>query len=268
VALFNSCFVNYNCPEIGKGVVRVLSRNGVEMRMAGAACCGMPAIDAGDVPFAQSQARKNVEALYPLVREGLPIVVVNPSCSMMLRREYPQLLAPSGDLASGSERNTELYDKAVAVSEKTYDVCEYVFGLHREGRFDREFRSSPAGVAYHVPCHLKPQKIGLRSRDLMKLLPDCKVRVVNECCGHDGTWAMKLEHFDDSIKTGERAFDGLRKTDAEVWATDCPLAAIQIEQHAGRPALHPLQIIARAYREDGFPHKVEPHVEPQGDDAT
>ncbi len=249
VALFSSCFVNYNGPQIGKDVVEVLARNGVAMQIAGASCCGMPAIDAGDVAFAQEQARRNVEELYPLVEQGLPIVVINPSCSLMLRREYPQLLAPPGDAA--------LYEKAKAVSEHTADVCEFVFGLHRAKKFDRGFRSSPTAIAYHVPCHLKPQNIGIRARDLMKLLPECKIRVVSECCGHDGTWAMKAEHYDDSIKTGRRAFEGLQGREAEVWATDCPLAAIQIEQHAGRGALHPLQIIARAYREDGFSQHVD-----------
>ncbi len=253
VGLFGSCFVNYNGPDIGKDIIEVLTHNKVSIELAGAACCGMPAIDAGDIAFAQQQARRNVEALYSLVEQGVPIVVVNPSCSLMIKREYLELLEPPGDKA--------LFDKAKAVSKNTYDVCEYVVGLHREKKFNRDFRSSPVSVAYHVPCHLKPQNIGLRSRDLMKLLPDCKVRVVSECCGHDGTWAMKIEHYDESIKTGKRAFDGLKKSEAEIWATDCPLAAIQIEQHAGRKPLHPLQIIARAYREDEFSQVVETTAE-------
>ena len=68
---------------------------------------------------------------------------------------------------------------------------------------------------------------------------------------------MKVEHYDESIRAGQRAFDGMNKADAEIWATDCPLAAIQLEQHAGKKAYHPFQILARAYREDGFPTKIE-----------
>ncbi|MBT5713753.1 hypothetical protein HOI71_22070 [Candidatus Poribacteria bacterium] len=250
VVLFNSCFVNYNGPDIGRDVVEVLARNHLRIQLGGVACCGMPALDAADIDFAKAQARKNVEALYPLVEQGLPIAVVNPTCSLMLRREYPELLAIPGE--------DELTRKAVAVAESTYDIAEFVFlKLHREKKLDVGFRSTPGPIAYQVPCHLKMQNIGFRSRDLMRRIPEVKVKLVSECTGHDGTFAMKVEHYDESIKAGQRAFDGMRKADAEIWATDCPMAAIQLEQHAGKKAYHPFQILARAYREDGFPTKIE-----------
>ena len=119
VVLFNSCFVNYNGPDIGRDVVEVLARNHLRIQLGGVACCGMPALDAADIDFAKAQARKNVEALYPLVEQGLPIAVVNPTCSLMLRREYPELLAIPGE--------DELTRKAVAVAESTYDIAEFVF---------------------------------------------------------------------------------------------------------------------------------------------
>lgn len=249
VVLFDSCFVNYNDPDIGKAVVEVLARNGIAMRVEGANCCGMPALDTGDFLFAREQARRNVEVLYPLVAQGIPIAVVNPTCSLMLKQEYPELLA-----AKGME---ELLAKAQAVSENTYDICEYLFKLRQEEKFDRSFLSTPGVVAYHLPCHLRAQNIGFRSRDLMRLIPGVKVRLVSECCGHDGTWAMKVEHFAESIAVGKRAFDGMKDAQADVWATDCPLAAIQIEQHAGKKPLHPVQILARAYRADGFAQSVQ-----------
>jgi len=245
VVLFNSCFVNYNGPEIGKAVVEVLVHNRVAMRLAGAACCGMPSLDTGDIASAQMNARRNVEVLYPLVRKGLPVVVVNPTCSMMLKREYPQLLSIPSDDA--------IREKAETVSKNTYDIAEFVLKLHKEGRFNRVFRSTPGTVAYHVPCHLKTQNIGFPSRDLMRLIPGARVRLVNECSGHDGTWAMKKEHYEQSIATGKRAFDGMNDAKADVWASDCPLAALQIEQHAGTKTLHPFEVLARAYRPDGFP---------------
>jgi Fe-S oxidoreductase len=248
VVLFNSCFVNYNGPEIGKAVVEVLAHNGIAARLAGATCCGMPALDTGDIATAQSDARRNVEALYPLVSKGLPIAVVNPTCSMMLKRDYPELLAIPGDGA--------IREKAEAVSKNTFDSSEFVLKLHKEGKLDRAFRSTPGTVAYHVPCHLKTQNIGFPSRDLMRLIPGTRVRLVNECSGHDGTWAMKREHYEQSIATGQRAFDGMRDAEADVWTSDCPLAAIQIEQHAGKKALHPFEVLARAYRADGFPQLV------------
>jgi Fe-S oxidoreductase len=73
-----------------------------------------------------------------------------------------------------------------------------------------------------------------------------------ECCGHDGTHAMTVEGFEYSIRVGKKAFEGMDEADAEVWATDCPLAALQFQQHAGVKPMHPMSVLARAYREDGF----------------
>jgi Fe-S oxidoreductase len=100
------------------------------------------------------------------------------------------------------------------------------------------------------------QNVGFRGRDLMRRIPGVVPRTVAECCGHDGTWAMKREHFDQSLQNGRKAFDGMSEAGAEVWATDCPLAAIQFEQACGRKALHTVEILARAYREDGFATRV------------
>ncbi|MBM3214845.1 anaerobic glycerol-3-phosphate dehydrogenase subunit C [Candidatus Poribacteria bacterium] len=248
VVLFNSCFVNYNGPRIGKAVVEVLARNRFSARLAGADCCGMPRLDSGDVEAAQLQARRNVEALYPLAQQGLPIAVVNPTCSMMLKREYPELLRIPGDA---------IHEWAKAVAANTFDMSEFLLRQHRDGKLDRSFESTPGTVAYQVPCHLKTQNIGFPSRDLLRTIPGCRVRLVNECSGHDGTWAMRTEHYDESIAVGKKAFDGMKDAEASVWATDCPLAAVQIEQHAGKKPLHPFEILAMAYRPDGFPEKVQ-----------
>ncbi len=82
------------------------------------------------------------------------------------------------------------------------------------------------------------------------------MELVAECCGHDGTWAMKREYFDLSLQSGRKAFDGMRGEG--VLTTDCPLAAIQFEQALGTRPLHPLQVLDRAYRADGFPTPLQP----------
>src|SRR5262249_13459931 len=122
-------------------------------------------------------------------------------------------------------------------------------------------------IAYHAPCHLRAQAIGFRGRDLVRKIPGASVRLVQECSGHDGTYAMTVEGFEPSQRIGRKAFDGLPDVEAAVWATECPLAALQFRQHAGRPALHPMSILARAYREDGFPTRVvPPAADPAGAD--
>jgi Fe-S oxidoreductase len=247
VVLFQTCFVQHNEPEIGKDVLAVLSANGVDARVVkGLVCCGMPAWEQGDLESLRRQARRDLDLLLPHVEAGAKVLVVNPTCSMMMRREWPHLL-------EGPDRA-----RAERLAPAVMDVSEYLWSIRNEPRFNASFQSSPPGgtIAYHAPCHLRAQAIGFKGRDLLRKIPGVTVSVtVMECCGHDGTFAMTVEGFEPSARIGRKAFDGMRAAQAGTWATDCPLAALQFEQHAGRKALHPMQILARAYRADGFGRK-------------
>ncbi|HEY6395368.1 MAG TPA: heterodisulfide reductase-related iron-sulfur binding cluster, partial [Candidatus Binataceae bacterium] len=238
VALFPSCFVNFYNPAPAKAAVEVLSKNECAIAYPKQNCCGMPALDGGDVKFAQQEARANVDSMLALVRQGYKIAAINPTCSMTMRREYPHLLA--GD---------EVKEFAAAV----VDPGELLNEIRRAGRFNRDFKSTPVTVAYHVPCHLKAQAIGLRSLDMMRQIPGVEITTVDACSAHDGTWAMKKEFFELSMKWGDKAFSGMRDANARVMASDCPLAAIQIGQATGVRPIHPMEVLARAYRPDGFP---------------
>ncbi len=113
-------------------------------------------------------------------------------------------------------------------------------------------RSDPAvdhsKLAYHMPCHLRTQNIGYKTRDVLFLLPDTKVEVIEACSGHDGTWAMKKENFEASLRWGGRAFQEIKNAESDVTCSDCPLAVIQIQQGTGRHPLNPIEILARSYR--------------------
>ena len=248
VFLFQTCFVNYNNPDVGKAAIAVMEKNDVAVRCDYKQCCGMPALDGGDVATAQRMARENIAQLMPYVRDGYKVLAINPTCSMMLRKEYK-------DLVGG--------DDAAALAEAVRDPNEFLNEMRRAGTLNTAFRSTPKHVMYHVPCHLRAQNIGYRSRDLMRSIGgDTEVDLVTECCGHDGTWAMKTEYFDMSLASGRKAFEGMKTADAEaVMTTDCPLAAIQFEQAMGKRPLHPLQVLERAYRADGFAHAVPPATE-------
>jgi Fe-S oxidoreductase len=175
--------------------------------------------------------------MLPLVRQGYKIAAINPTCSLTMRKEYPGLLGG---------------DEVKEFSAAVVDTHELLWTIKQADRFNRDFRSTPGTVAYHVPCHLKAQGIGFRSRDLMQLIPGTEVTTVDACTAHDGTWAMKKEFFELSLKAGAKSFDGMREAGAQVMATDCPLAAVQIEQGTGTRPIHPIEVLARAYREDGF----------------
>ena len=249
VALFPTCYVEHNEPDIGKDTLFVLEQSQVEVDCPqGQACCGMPRWERGDIEGVRAQAKKNLDALEPFVERGQKVLAINPTCSMMLRREYPELVAPE--------------DKARAekLAALVMDPSEFLWSIRNEPRFNTDFKSTPGDkVAYHAPCHLRAQGKGFKGRDLMRKIPGVSPHTVMECCGHDGTYAMRTDGFEPSIRIGQKAFEGMKDAEgAEVWATDCPLAATQFGQHAGKRPMHPMTLLARAYTEDGFPTKVPP----------
>jgi glycerol-3-phosphate dehydrogenase subunit C len=248
--LFQTCFVQHNDPGIGRDALEVLRASAVDVRVVkGLACCGMPAWEHGDLESLRAQARRDLDVLLPHVEAGARVLVLNPTCSMMMRREWPHLL-------DGPDRA-----RAERLAPAVADVSEYLWSIRDEPRFNVAFRSAPPGgrIAYHAPCHLRAQGIGFKGRDLLRKIPGVTVAAtVMECCGHDGTFAMTVEGFEASRRIGRKAFEAMAAADAATWVTDCPLAAVQLEQHAGRKALHPVQVLARAYRDDGFRNGGEP----------
>ncbi len=250
--LFPTCYVQNNEPDIGKDTLAVLDENQVETDcVAGLGCCGMPSWESGDLEALQRAAGRNLDLLSPFVAAGALVIVVNPTCSMLMRKEYPVLVEPKDE-----ERARQL---AAAVR----DPSEHLWNIRREKRFSTRFRSTPGGrVAYHAPCHLRAQGVGMRARDLIRKIPGVVPVSTLECSGHDGTWAMKTEGFAASREAGRKAFASMQDAGAEVWSTDCPLAAVQFEQHAGKKPLHPMTVLARAYRPDGFEEKLPPPEEP------
>lgn len=248
VVIFQTCYVQNNEPQIGRDLLEVLDRNQVQSAcVKGLQCCGMPAWERGDLEATRKRASTNLAILGPFVEAGAKVLAINPTCAMMMRREYPELV-PEGER-----------ERARKLAEAVKDPSEFLWSIRKEDRFNTDFKTSPGDtVAYHAPCHLRAQAVGFRGRDLMKNIPGVKPKMVMECCGHDGTHAMKVEGFEYSQRAGKKAFSGMQASGATVWATDCPLAALQFQQHAGVKPLHPISILARAYREDGFEQRLDP----------
>jgi len=241
--LFQTCYVQNNEPEIGRDTMEVLAANQVDCKCVnGLECCGMPRWEKGDLAGVRRQAKANLDRLMPHVEAGAKVLALNPTCSMMLRKEYPELL-------EGEDRA-----RAERMSEAVMEAGEYLWTLRKEERFNTETKSAPEveGFAYHAPCHLRAQRVGFKGRDLIRKILGIKPTTVMECCGHDGTYAMTVEGFEASQRVGKKAFGEMKEGDSEVWVTDCPLAAIQFQQHAGVKPMHPMSVLARAYRENGF----------------
>lgn len=233
VALFSTCSVDYYQVGHGKALVQVLEHQGIRTIVRPPQrCCGMPAYDGGDVNRTLAMAIANVQSLAPLARAGYDVVIPGPTCSRMLKVEYPELVPG---------------DDARAVAARTFDACEYLMKLYAEGKLDTRFSHNPGRIAYHAPCHLRDQNIGFKSRDLLELIPGCEIEVVTQCSAVDGTWGMKREYYELSMKTAGKLIDGLGATGAKVVASDCPLAGLRIEQGLGRKASHPVEILRDAY---------------------
>lgn len=253
VVLFQTCFVQHNEPEVGHDTVDVMLRNGVALTCEkGLLCCGMPAWESGDIDKVRKNIEHNVAKLKPHVDAGKKVIAINPTCAMMLRRDWLEIAEPA------------MRSDVAAIAEATVDPSEFLWSIRDEDRFNTDFKSTPGDeVAYHAPCHLRAQAVGFKGRDLIKKIPGVKTKMTMECCGHDGTYAMKVEGFEVSVRIGKKAFDGLKSAEAaEVWATDCPLAAVQFQQHAGRKPMHPMSVLARAYEPDGFPTPIPPAEAP------
>lgn len=233
VALFFSCSVNYNEPQVGRDAVAVLEKNGCRVSCPEQVCCGMPYLDGGDVASATANARRNLAALAPRVRDGATVIVPQPTCSYVLKHEYP-LLAPGPD--------------ADAVSSATRDVFEYLAGRKAEGTLDTSFPGRALGkVAYQMPCHLRAQNMGFKTRDVLQAIPGTQVSVIERCTAMDGTWAMKKEYFRLSLQFARKAVEQMEIAQPEVFATDCTLSALQIEAVRGRKPAHPLTLLREAY---------------------
>ena len=231
VILFSTCFVEYSEARTATAAVEVLEHNGIRVEAGYEACCGAPFLHGGDLESARRNAQKVVAGLAPRVREGLQIVVPGPTCSYQLKKEYPELLDS---------------DDARLVAENTLDLGEYVFKIAAAKELDRDFKRKMGRVAYHLPCHLKAQNIGFRSKQILGLIAD-ELIMVDACSGVDGTWGMKASHYEESLKICAPLMDSIDRADPDHVATDCPLSALRIKERTGREAVHPIVLLRDAY---------------------
>ena len=235
VAVFPTCLVEYQDPSIGQDLVKVYEHNGIECTIAdNAACCGAPYLHSGDMATFTKVAAKNVANLAAEVRKGNDIVVPQPTCSYVLKKDYL-------DYVGGPD--------AQLVSENTYDAAEYLMKIHKtEGQsLELDFKGHvPETITYHTPCHLRAQNIGLKSRDLMKLT-GAKIKLIQQCSGIDGMWGLRAENAELSMPIAERLGKMITEAQGEVVTGDCHLANTAINEQTGNHPVHPLQVLARAY---------------------
>ena len=236
VALFATCYGNRNEPEIGLDLVRVFEHNGIEVALLDReSCCGMPKFELGDLPAVAELKEKNLPPLLAVIERGYDIVAPIPSCVLMFKQELPLMFPDEPDVAK--------------VKQHIFDPFEYLALRHKSGLMRTEFARPLGKIAYHVACHLRVQNIGLKTRDILQLIPGTTVEPIERCSGHNGTYGVKREFRDMSMKIGKPVIQRVEASRADFYASDCPMAGHQIESGLahGSPPTHPLTLLRMAY---------------------
>jgi glycerol-3-phosphate dehydrogenase subunit C len=238
-ALFSTCYINYNEPGIGHDLLKVLEHNAVPVIVVEKeACCGMPKLELGDLESVARNKEVNIPVLARLARQGYAIITAVPSCTLMFKQELPLMFPEDADVK--------------AVAEAMFDPFEYLVLRHKDGLLRTVFTVPLGNVSYHVPCHLRVQNIGQKTREFLEMIPGTRVTTVERCAGHDGTWGVKAEYFENSMKIGRPVFRQMGEAAPDYLSSDCAIAGRHIVQGMGDRAgpakkCHPITLICLAY---------------------
>jgi Fe-S oxidoreductase len=243
VAIFSTCYVNYNEPGIGNDLIKLLDHNEVPYEIVEKEqCCGMPKLELGDLKAVERAWAANIPVLARYAREGWAIVTAVPSCTLMFKQELPLMFPDDAD--------TQL------VKEAMFDPFEYFIARHRDGLLKTDFKAALGKVSYHIPCHGRVQKIGKKTEEMFKLIGtkvEVQLNTVERCSGHAGTYGVKTPTHPVAMKIGKAVFKAMAKDEPDYIGSDCPMAGHHIAQgmaQNGTPAKalqHPLSLVRIAY---------------------
>jgi Fe-S oxidoreductase len=236
VALFTTCYNNVNEPDVGMDLVAVFEHNGIPITIPEQEkCCGMPKLELGDLDAVKAHKDINIPVLEKLVDEGWDIVAPIPSCVLMFKQELP-LMFPD--------------DPAVQkVREHIYDPFEYLMLRHKHGKLKTDFKQPLGKIAYQAACHQRVQNMGQKTRDVLSLIPDTEIDIIERCSGHDGTYAVKKEFYEHSMKIVRPVVNKVKQLKPDHYGSDCPMAGQHIGHglHDGSKPEHPLTLMRKAY---------------------
>ena len=241
VAIFSTCYVNYNEPGVGHDLLALLDHNEIPyVLVEKEACCGMPKLELGDLESVDALKKKNIPQLVKLARAGYAILTPVPSCTLMFKQELPLMYPDDPD--------------TIAVRDAMFDPFEYFVSRKKEGLLKTDFKRPLGKVSYHIPCHSRVQNMGQKTREMLEAIPGTTVSTVERCAGHDGTWGVKAEYFANSMKIGRPVFRQMAEPGPDYVSSDCPIAGRHIMQgmreggaEGKAEKLHPLSLLRRAY---------------------
>jgi glycerol-3-phosphate dehydrogenase subunit C len=235
VAFFHGCGTNYYEPRLGEMTVALLEHNGLAVEVPKQDCCGLPLQSNGLFDDARGYVHRLAARLAPYAREGVDIVATSTSCSLMLKREALEILGMSDD------------PDLRVVSERVFDICEYLLAMHERGELQTDFRPMPETVSYHAPCQQQGHGIGKPALDLLALVPELRtIETGAACCGIAGTYGLKREKYDIAMKVGGGLFAEIGEAAPDRAVCDSETCRWQIEHATGVPAVHPVEMLHRA----------------------
>jgi glycerol-3-phosphate dehydrogenase subunit C len=289
IAYFAGCTANYLFPDVPKAVVEVFQHNGFEVYYPEQKCCGMPTLLEGDRKLTMELVRFNLERLTEAVESGYDIVCSCPTCGFMLRNilkegayyspEYQESVGadeayikiPVGKASHNpGNRGFELvkkrmYEKIlkdegyfstlsplkrIQVAENTYDLGDFLAGLHKSGKLETTFGPLSGQMVYYPPCHLREQNIGQPYLDLLKIIPGITLESIKGnlfCCGMAGIMGFKKEFHHASIHLGGRLINKIKALSPENIVTDCLSCRLQFTQLTPHKVIHPIEVLNHAY---------------------
>jgi Fe-S oxidoreductase len=217
VAIYSTCYINYNEPGIGHDLVKVLEHNEIPyVILEKEACCGMPKLEIGDLDAVEQLKNINAPQLARLAREGYAIVTPIPSCTLMFKQELPLMFPEDADLR--------------AIQDAMWDPFEYLVARHKDGLLKTDFKGKLGTVSYHIPCHGRVQNVGKKTEEFLKLVPQTTVNTVERCSGHSGLWGTRKEFHGMAMKIGKPVFKRMAEAKPDYISSDCQLAGHHIEQ--------------------------------------
>ncbi len=243
VAVFSTCFVNYNEPGIGHDLLNVLAHNAIPYEVVEKeSCCGMPKLELGDLEGVEKLKDANIPVLARYAKEGWAIVSAIPSCTLMFKQELPLLFPDDADVK--------------LVQDAMFDPFEYLIARQRDGLLKTDFKTPLGKVSYHIPCHGRVQKIGRKTEEMLKLIGKTvtvQLNTVERCSGHAGTYGVKTPTYPVAMKIGKPVFKAMANDEPDFIGSDCALAGHHIAQGMAVNGLpqaqlaHPLSLVAIAY---------------------
>lgn len=234
VSYFHGCYVNYNNPELGKDLVKIMNAIGYGVQLLDKEkCCGVALISNGLIGHARRNARHNVGILRDSVeRMHRPVVATSSTCTFTIRDEYPHLLGVDNS----------------SVRDEISLATKFIFNLVDQSQIKLVFRKDfKMNVAYHTPCHMEKLGWSIFSLALMKMIPNLSLTVLDSnCCGIAGTYGFKKENYEVSQAIGRPLFEQIGRVNPDVVATDCETCKWQIEMSTPYKVMNPISILAAA----------------------